>query len=174
MAPQNGKNNRPQKEKSKRLYRLASKKRPQKSPERIQKARGAQNGTPKKPQNKKDARPKQANKTKRRGQKKKKKKKQQHVRGGVWCPVSPELYLFKEKREKEEKQQKTSSTQTLRQRERDKKQDLTSREFFKALPGRNCKKIRKNHRQIHTKNTRTQNESKNKSSLPKIYRANRP
>ena len=74
--PQNGKNNRPKR--SKRLYRLASKKGPQSSPERIQKPHGAQNGTPKKHQNKKDARPKQAIKTKRRGQK----KKQQQVRGG--------------------------------------------------------------------------------------------
>ena len=48
-------------------------KRPQRSPERIQKTHGAQNGTPRKPQNKKDARPEQANKPTRRGQKKKQK-----------------------------------------------------------------------------------------------------
>ena len=71
MKPQNGKNNRPKK--SKRLYRLASKKGLRAVPRDIQKAHGAQNGTPKKHQNKKDARPEQANKTKRRGQKKKKK-----------------------------------------------------------------------------------------------------
>ena len=45
--------------------------------------------------------------------------------------------------------------------------------LFKALPGRNCKKIREKHRQILTKNTRTK-ESKNKSSHPKVYRTNRP
>ena len=34
--------------------------------------------------------------------------------------------------------------------------------------------MRENHRRNHTKNTRTQKESKNKSSLPKIFRKNRP
>ena len=34
--------------------------------------------------------------------------------------------------------------------------------------------MRENHRRNHTKNTRTQKEIKNKSSLPKIFRKNRP
>ena len=124
--PQNGKNNR--QKRNKRLYRLASKKGPQSSPERIQKTHGAQNGTPKKHQNKKDARPKQANKTKRRGQKE---RKTTASAGGVWCPVSLGFVSGKKKEKKRETTNTTSSTQTLRQRERDKKADLTRREFFK-------------------------------------------
>ena len=153
-------------------------KKPQRSPERIQKARGAQNGTPKKPQNKKDARPKQANKTKRRGQKKKRKRKKNHNTCGGVCGVLLALSSIssKRKKEEEEKQQKTSSTQTLRQRERDKKtRPDINRILIKHFRGEIARKyIKTNHRQIHTKNTRTQKESENKSSLPKIYRANRP
>ena len=52
-------------------------------PRESRKTRGAQNGTPKKPQKRKDARPEQANKTKRRGQKKKK----QTTRAGGACGV---------------------------------------------------------------------------------------
>ena len=77
------------------------KKRPQSSPERIQKTRGAQNGTPKKPQNEKDARPKQANKTKRRGQKKK--KKNNNTCGGV-CGVLLALSSISSKRKGERRE----------------------------------------------------------------------
>ena len=73
--------------------------RPQSSPERIQKTRGAQNGTPKKPQNKKDARPKQANKTKQRGQKE---KKNNSTCGGV-CGVLLALSSISSKKKKKRK-----------------------------------------------------------------------
>ena len=84
----------------------------------------------------------------RRGQEKKKKEKQQHVRGGVWCPVSRELYLFKEKgrtkrklavsyissKKKGEWRETTNDVanpdpKTERTRQQ-KKQDLTWRELF--------------------------------------------
>ena len=83
-------NKRPQTEsRANALAASRPRKRPQRSPERIQKTRGAQNGTPKKPQNRNDARPEQANKPMRRGLKKNK----QHVRGGE-CGVLLDLIFL--------------------------------------------------------------------------------
>ena len=95
--PQNGKNNTPKK-RNKRLYRLASKRASEQSRENPKTARGPE-WHPEETPEQKDARPKQAKQNKAAG----KNKKNNSKCGGVWCPVRPELCLFK-KKEKEEKQ----------------------------------------------------------------------
>ena len=141
VEPQNGKNNRPKKEQTPLPPRV-QKKASEKSRENPKSARG--------PKWHPEETPEQKGRTAKTGEQdkaagtEKKERKTQHVRGGVWCPVSPELYLFKEKRRKTRNNKKTSSTQTLRQRERDKKQDLTSREKdFKHFRGEVARKYAK-------------------------------
>ena len=100
---------------NKRLYRLASKKRPQSSPERIQNRTGPRMETPE-----------QKGRTAKTGEQDKaagteRKKNNSKCGGGVWRPVSLNCISQKKKRQKRETRQTTSPTQTLRQRERDNK-----------------------------------------------------
>ena len=89
---------------------------PQRSPERIQKKRGAQNGTPKKRKNRRDAKRKNP----------------------MWCPVRPDLSLLKEKETRKGKETtKTSSTQTLRQENEPKKTRPDMKRFFQGTSGAN-------------------------------------
>ena len=168
--PQNGKSNRPNRTNAFAASR--PRKGHQSSPERIQKPHGAQNGTPTKRQKQKGTHGQnRRNKTKRQG---KKQEKQQQVRGGCGFLLDLSFISSRRKKKKSDETRDVVNPEPKTERTRQKKQDLTSIEFLKALPGRNCEKMRENHRRNHTKNTRTQKESKNKSSLPRIFRKNRP
>ena len=141
MEPQNGKNNRSQKEKSKRLYRLASKKASEESRENPKNAQG--------PEWHPEETPEQKGRTARTGEQtnaagtEKKKKKQQHVRGGVWCPVSPELYLFREKGERRETTNDIVSPDPKTERTRQKTRPDMKNFFLKHFRGEIARKYAK-------------------------------
>ena len=102
-------------------------KRPQRSPERIQKTPGAQNGTPTK-REKKGRTAKTGEQTECRGDTDKKRKKTQSACGGVPCDYL--ICLSEKRKEKKTKKATTSAKKQKRREKNPETPDLTSREFF--------------------------------------------
>ena len=113
---------------NKRLYRLASKKQAsEQSRENPKNARGPEWHPEETPERK---RTHGQNRRTRQSGGDRKGQKNNSTCGGVCGVLLALSFVSSKKKEERETTQTTSSTQTLRQRERDKKQDLTSREFF--------------------------------------------
>ena len=167
--PQNGKNNTPKKG-NKRLYRLASKKGIRAVPRESKNRTGPRMAPRRNTRTKRTHGQNRRNKTKRRG----KTRKTTASAGGRGVLLDLSFVSSRRKKKKRDKTHVVVNPEPKTERTRQKKTRPDVNRIFRALPGRNCEKMREYHRRNHTKNTRTQKESKNKSSLPKIFRKNRP